>query len=146
MNIEIDGWVTIGTILGAIRAGHKTEHLAISIGGISRKSLLRALKNAGYKYSNAAPKGWHYFGEGAEPTDKSIFDYVGQSNKSVNSDNTNVTIVSPTVHPQFAREEVEDLVAMLQEWRMKKQANQIGNKELESIYYRIKQLPQGDKT
>ena len=61
-----------------VRAGNKAEHIAKVIDGISQKPLLRALKEAGYGYSNKAPKGWHFVGEGAEPTEKSIFDYGTQ--------------------------------------------------------------------
>lgn len=154
MNLEIDERATIGSILEAIRSGNKAEHVAKAINGISQKPLLRALKDAGYMYSNKIPKGWHYVGEGEQPLNKSIFDYVKQgntkvkssspkviqSNTPVNSSNTEFTSVSPIVHPQFTRDEVEDLVAMLQEWRMSKAV------EHRAVYERIKQLPQGDKT
>ena len=71
---------------------------------------------------------------------------VIQSNTDVNSGNIEFTSISPIVHPQFTRDEVEDLVAMLQEWRMNKAAAQIGIQEPKTVYERIKALPQGDKT
>lgn len=162
MNFEIDEKASIGSIMNAIRAGNKAEHIAKEINGISQKPFLNALKMAGYAYSNKAPKGWHYIGEGVEPLEKSIFEYVKRSNTKVNdsppkviSDNTEVnssppevtpgnkevTYVSPVVHPQFTRDEVSDLMTMLQEWRMGKVT---GNPQ--SLHDRIKGLPQGNKT
>lgn len=179
MNFQIDERATIGSILKAIRAGNKAEHIAKAIDGISQKPLLRALKEAGYAYSNKAPQGWHYVGEGDEPTGKSIFDYVNSSssnvkrtsskvnkpsqtihadftlsnaevassNIEVKSSNTDITEVSPVIHPQFTRDEIADLVEMLQEWRMKKAAEQLGaTQESKQVHERIKALPQGDKT
>lgn len=55
-------------------------------------------------------------------------------------------MVSPIVHPQFTRDEVTDLMDMLQEWRMSKQAEHMGIKEPKAVHERIKELPQGDKT
>lgn len=171
MNFQIDERATIGSILKAIRAGNKAEHIAKAIDGISQKPLLRALKEAGYTYSNKAPQGWHYVGEGDEPTEKSIFDYVNSSSSSVKrtskvnkpsqaihtdftlsnaevaSSNIEVIPNSPVIHPQFTRDEIADLAEMLHEWRLKKAAEQLGApEELKQVHERIKALPQGDKT
>ncbi len=179
MNFQIDERATIGSILNAIRAGNKAEHIAKAIDGISQKPFLKALKDAGYEYSNKAPKGWHYMGEGAEPIERSIFDYVNSSssnvkrtsskvnkpsqaihtdftlgnaevassNIEVKNSNTDITEVSPVIHPQFTRDEIADLVEMLQEWRMKKAAEQLGaTQESKQVHERIKALPQGNKT
>lgn len=161
MNFQIDDKATIGSILEALKVeGVKTGDVAKAIDGISEKPLRNALKQAGYVFRNSAPKGWHYLGEGEQPLAKSIFDYVKQSNTKVkgsspeviqsnvpvNSSNTEVTTVSPIVHPQFTRDEVTDLMDMLQEWRMNKQAEQMGIKEPKAVHERIKELPQGDKT
>lgn len=161
MNFQIDDKATIGSILDALKVeGVKTGDVAKAIEGISEKPLRSALKQAGYEFQNKAPKGWHYIGEGEQPVAKSIFDYVKQSNTGVkgsspkkmkssvpvNPSNTDVTLISPIVHPQFTRDEVEDLVAMLQEWRMNKQAEQLGIKEPKAVHERIKELPQGNKT
>ena len=62
------------------------------------------------------------------------------------SGNIEFTAISPIVHPQFTRDEVEDLVAMLQEWRMNKATAQIGIQEPKTVHERIKTLPKGDKT
>lgn len=158
----IDEKVTIGSILNAIREGNKAEHVARAIDGISQKPFLAALKDAGYAYSNKAPKGWHYMGEGEEPLDKSIFDYVKSSshkvtqgnkhvkqsnievkdsNMSVNKGNEEVNSVSLVVHPQFTQDEISDIVEMLHEWRSKKLVQ-----ESTQVHERIKTLAKGDKT
>lgn len=169
MRMIIDEKVTIGSIMDALKAGNKAEHIAKAIDGISQKPFLKALKDAGYVYSNKAPKGWHYVGEGEEPLDKSIFDYVKssspkviqsnthvkssspeviQSNTDVNSSsheviqgNMDVNSSSPVVHPQFTRNELNDLMEMLHEWRSKRETAQ----EFSTIHERIKALPKGDK-
>lgn len=161
MNFNIDEIATIGSILDALKVeGVKTGDVAKAIDGISEKPLRNALKQAGYEFQNKAPKGWHYVSEGEQPLNKSIFDYVKQSNTKVKdsspkviksntqmkSSNTEITAVSPIVHPQFTRDEVEDLVAMLQEWRMNKTAEQLGVQEPKGLHERIKQLPIGGKT
>ena len=161
MNFIIDGKATIGSILDALRVeGVKTGDVAKVIEGISEKPLRNALKQAGYEFQNKVPKGWRYIGEGEQPLNKSIFDYVKkgntkvkdnspkviQSNTEVNRSIIGVTEVSPIVHPPFTRDEVEDLVAMLQEWRMNKAAEQLGIKEPKAVHERIKALPQGNKT
>jgi hypothetical protein len=56
--------------------GEKVATIAKRIEGISEKKLANALRGAGYTFSNQAPKGWHYAGDGEEPLEKSIFDYV----------------------------------------------------------------------
>jgi len=105
MNFVIDERATIGSILDAIRKGNKAEHIAKTIDGISQKPLLKALKDAGYEYSQKAPKGWHYIGEGIEPTEKSIFDYVNSSLSNVKRNSPrgeqHVKRSSPTVHTEF---------------------------------------------
>jgi len=155
MRMMIDEMATIGSILNAIREGNKAEHIAKAIDGISQKPFLKALKDAGYVYSNKAPKGWYYVGEGEEPLDKSIFDYVKssspkviQGNTDVNSSspeviqsNTDVNSSSPVVHPQFTHNELKDLMEMLHEWRSRRGTVQ----EFSSIHERIKVLPKGDK-
>ena len=123
------------------------------------------MKEAGYVYSNKAPKGWYYRGEGVEPINISIFDYVKPSSSNVKRDsskvnkssqivhkdfglgNTDVIQNSPVVHPQFTQNEVSMIMEMLYEWQQKKVAKQ--NEEIEAsdqIYERIKQLPKGGKT
>lgn len=155
MNFQIDNAATIGSILKALRTeGVKTGDVAKMIEGISEKPLRAALKEAGYVFSNKAPKGWRYAGEDVEPLETSIFDYVNRSNPKVNSSNilvtrsnTATTDISPIIHPQFTRDEVVDLMDMLQEWRMKNVMAQAEESEVPTqVHERIKSLPQGDKT
>lgn len=160
MNFRIDENVTIGSVLAALKIeGVKTGDVAKAIAGISEKPLRSALKNAGYSFSNQVPRGWRYVGEGEEPVDTSIFDYVKRGNtkvkssspkvihseSEVNTSNPDITEISPIIHPQFTRDEVEDLVAMLQEWRMNK-VEQVNVKQPRAVHERIKELPQGKKT
>lgn len=152
----IDEKVTIGSIMDALKAGNKAEHIAKAIDGISQKPFLKALKDAGYVYSNKAPKGWYYVGEGEEPLDKSIFDYVKSSSPKVIRSNTYVKSISPeviqgnmdvnssspVVHPQFTRNELNDLMEMLHEWRSRRETVQ----DTTQVHERIKALAKGDKT
>lgn len=165
----VDERATIGSILNAIREGNKAEHIAKAIDGISQKPFLKALKDAGYAYSNKAPKGWHYIGEGEEPLEKSIFDYVKSSSPKVIRSNTHVKSISPeviqsntgvnrsshevmqgnmdvnssspVVHRQFTRNELNDLMEMLHEWRSRRETVQ----DPTQVHERIKALPKGNK-
>lgn len=126
---------------------------------------MRALKDAGYVYSNKAPKGWNYVGEGAEPTEKSIFDYVNSSSSKVNkpsqeihtqftlsnaevaSSNIEVVPNSPAIHSQFTLDEISILTEIIHEWKQKKVAEQSEEiQEPKQVHERIKALPPGDKT
>lgn len=156
MRMMIDEKVTIGSIMSALKEGNKAEEIAKTIDGISQKPLLKALKDAGYVYSNKAPKGWYYVGEGEEPLDKSIFEYVKSSSPKVIRSNTHVksssreviqgnmdvNSSSPVFHPQFTRTELNDLMEMLHEWRSRKETVQ----EHTQVHERIKALAKGDKT
>ncbi|EPA8332491.1 hypothetical protein ACQ69O_005085 [Escherichia coli] len=162
MNFQIDEKATLNSILTALRAGNKAEHIAKAIDGISQKPFLKALKMAGYEYSNKVPKGWHYIGEDPEPLDKSIFDYVNfnstkvnissptihpevtQSNTDMNRSNNEITSHSPVIHPQFTQNEVSMLMEILYEWQGKEQSEQI--KVPTQVHERIKALPQNEKT
>jgi hypothetical protein len=163
----IDERATIGSILKALSEGFKTAEIAKQIAGISEKPLRNALKEAGYEFRNFGQKGWFFVGEGEEPLDKSIFDYVKRSSltkkqsspkvhKDVTSsnkypipssikfteDNTSITPSSPTVHQQFTQDEIRMIREMLKSWQ---QSAPIQQTE-QSLYERIKQLPQGNKT
>lgn len=164
--LQIDEKATLNSILTALRAGNTAEHIAKEIDGISQKPFLKALKMAGYEYSNKVPKGWHYTGEDPEPLDKSIFDYVNfnstkvnssspiihqeitQSNTDVNSSNQDITSQSPVIHPQFTQNEVSMLMEMLYEWQQQKKITEPSEeiKVPQQVHERIKGLPQSDKT
>lgn len=157
----IDEQATIRSILEALKK-NKAEAVAKEIDGISQKPFLAALKTAGYKYSTKAPVGWYYVGEGVEPLDKSIFDFhlkrgsspkknsspkvhkpVSSSNIEVTRSNTPVTNNSHAIHQQFTQDEVRMIKEMLKQWN---EAAPTIVEVGESLYERIKQLPQGDKT
>jgi len=148
--MRIDEQASIKSILEALAEGNKAEAIAKELEGISQKPFLNALREAGYNYSNKAPKGWHYVGEGAEPLDKSIFDYVKRRSspkkstspvihKGFTQSNNEVTVNSSMIHPLFTDDEVSMIKEMLKSW---KEAVPVG----ESVYDRIKHLPQGVKT
>lgn len=155
--MSIDEKASIKSILKAMAEGNKAEAIAKELEGISQKPFLNALKEAGYKYSNKVPKGWHYVGEGAEPLDKSIFDYVKRSsspkksnspvihkeftpsNTDIIPSNNEVTVNSPMIHQQFTGDEVSMIKEMLESW---KEAVPVD----ESVHDRIKHLPKGNKT
>lgn len=153
----IDEKATIGSILNAIKEGNKADQVAKAIEGISQKPFLKALKDAGYAYNNKAPRGWHYIGEGEEPLDKSIFDYVNPSSprvmkgsegvkssspNEVIKGNANVKASSPKIHPQFTLDEFSEIMEMLQEWKLKRGTVQ----ETTQVHERIKRLGKGSKT
>lgn len=155
--MSIDEKASIKSILKAMAEGNKAEAIAKELEGISQKPFLNALKEAGYKYNNKAPKGWHYVGEGAEPLDKSIFDYVKRSsspkksnspvihkeftpsNTDIIPSNNEVKVNSPMVHQQFTGDEVSMIKEMLKSW-------QEAVPVVESVHDRIKHLPQAEKT
>lgn len=166
MIFQIDEKATLNSILTALKAGNKAEHIAKAIDGISQKPFLKALKMAGYEYRNKVPKGWHYNGENPEPLDKSIFDYVNfnspkvnssspvihheviQDNTAVNSSNNETTPHSQIIHPQFTQNEVSMLMEMLYEWQQQKKIPEPSEKIKvpQQVHERIKELPQSDKT
>jgi hypothetical protein len=125
----IDERTTIGSILKALSEGFRTTDIAKRISGISEKTLRQALKAAGYEFRNYGQKGWFFVGEGEEPLDKSIFDYVKRS--------------SPAVHQQFTQDEVKMIREMIKSWQQIAPTIQASE---QSLHDRIKQLPKGDKT
>jgi hypothetical protein len=50
---------------------------------MGEKRLKKALNQAGYTYSNKAPKGWSFSGEGTGPLDHNIFNYVNSDSPEV---------------------------------------------------------------
>lgn len=81
--------------------------------------------------------------KGNTEVNKTSHDVI-QGNTEMNKNNTEV---SPVIHPQFTRNEIADIVEMLQEWRMKKKAEQLGfEQEPTQVHERIKLLPQEEKT
>lgn len=171
MSFKIDDAATLGSILNALKMeGVKTGDIAKVIDGISEKPLRRALKEAGYVFQNKAPKGWIYIGEGEEPLNHSVFDYVKRNSPAVHTqfthsntevtstiegeqvftqDHTRITkgetnVNSPVIHPQFTQDETRMILEMLQEWKQQKQLEITSNNN-EPVHERIKVLSGGDK-
>ncbi|MEM1506339.1 hypothetical protein RG959_23450 [Domibacillus sp. 8LH] len=137
--MTIDEKATIGSILEAIRNGIPAVDIAKNIKNISQKPLLAALKNAGYEYSNRAPKGWNYVGEGPEPLDKSIFEFRAYDDSSSKKSS------SQADHKQFTQDEIHIIREMLKDWQEKKEEKTpqgVG----QPLHERIKDLPNNGKT
>jgi hypothetical protein len=64
------------------KPGENTRTVAKRMEGIGEKRLVSLLKQAGYEFSNNAPRGWHYTNEGEEPLDKDIFNVKSGSPSS----------------------------------------------------------------
>jgi hypothetical protein len=153
----IDEQASIKSILKAMAEGNKAEEIAKQIEGTSQKPFLNALKAAGYKYSNKAPKGWYYAAGGVEPLNKSIFDFHMKQSSTPKKRNSHVVhdeftssdtniipsnselTVSSSVHVQFTNDEVSMIKEMLSSWQEAVPA-------VESVHDRIKHLSQGNKT
>lgn len=162
---------TIKSILAVLKTeGVKTGDVAKVIDGISEKPFRAALKAAGYEFSNRSPKGWHYVGEGEEPLNKSIFDYVQQGNLNVKRKSLKVhnnmmkgelevtaseidmpkgelavESTSSVVPMQFTSDEVNMILEMLQEWRKSKEDMNVLEAK-SSVHERVKRIPKGEKT
>jgi len=153
--MSVDQKASIRSILEVLaQEGVKTGDVAKQIPGISEKPFRNALKEAGYEFRNSGQKGWFFIGEGEEPLDKSIFDYVKssspkvhtpftQSNKEFTGSNKEFMHHSPAVHEQFTQNEIHMIKKMLKSWQEVTPTTQT-NKQ--NLYNRIKQLPQNDKT
>ncbi|WP_317188273.1 hypothetical protein [Escherichia coli] len=64
----------IGDVLKAL-VTTKSAVLAKEI-GIGEKKLRDTLKSLGYEYRNSGDKGWHFVGEGDQPLERDIQDFV----------------------------------------------------------------------
>ncbi|WP_028394040.1 hypothetical protein [Bacillus cihuensis] len=149
--MSVDQKASIRSILDVLaQEGVKTGDVAKQIPGISEKPFRNALKEAGYEFRNTGKKGWFFIGEGEEPLDKSIFDYVKSSSPKVHTpftrsnqkfaeSNKEFTNHSPIVHEQFTQDEIHMIKEMLKSW-------QEVTPTTPSLYDRVKQLPQSDKT
>lgn len=140
--------IMIRDILERLSNGEKTSEIAKSIDGIGETKFRTALKEAGYLYKQTGKKGWYFQGEGQEPLDHNIFDYVNnrspkvissnikeeKSNKAVNGSNTKVK----QSNIGFTEEEIQEIRLMLEERR--------NNQTLSPLHERIKQIEQDEKT
>ena len=156
-----DEKLTIQYILERLKNGEKTSVIAKNIDGISEKRLRQALKDAGYFFKNTGDKGWHFEGNGEEPKDKNIFDYVKktspqktQSNTNVNKSNMNANTSNPKVNTSnmnanisnlsFTQEEIAELKSIIKERKTRElKPNKTSNQPL---YERIKEIKPNKKT
>jgi hypothetical protein len=135
--MSVDQKASIQSILEVLaQEGVKTGDVAKQIPGISEKPFRNALKEAGYEFRNSGQKGWFFIGEGEEPLDKSIFDYVKPSSLKVHTSFTQS-------NKEFTQDEIHMIKEMLKSWQEITPTTQT-NKQ--GLYDRIKQLPQSDKT
>lgn len=86
------------------KPGEKVSLLAKRIDGVSEKKLGKSIRDAGYSFDNRT-KVWSYTGEGEEPLDRSIFDYVNrsaqrQNTKSISNTQVGNVDVQPIAHEQ----------------------------------------------
>lgn len=163
-----DEKLTIQSILERLKNGEKTSVIAKNIDGISEKRLRQALKDAGYFFKNTGDKGWHFEGNGEEPKDKNIFDYVkktspqktqsntnvNKSNTNMNKSNTNTKESNPKVNKSnmnvntsnlsFTQEEIAELKSIIKERKTRElKPNKTPNQPL---YERIKEIKPNKKT
>ncbi len=143
--MKIDETVTLRSILNALKDSNVSD-VAKQIDGISKDPLGNALNAAGYKYRSTTPRGWAFVGDGDEPLDKSIFDFVKpkSSTKKPHSQPVTkaVTTDSHVIHRQFTEDEVLAIKEMLKSWQESAPAIEIEP----TLHERIKQLPQDNKT
>jgi hypothetical protein len=153
--MNVDQKASIRSILEVLaQEGVKTGDVAKQLPGISEKPFRNALKEAGYEFRNSGQKGWFFIGEGEEPLDKSIFDYVKnsspkvhtpftQSNMKFTESNKEFTNNSSIVHEEFTQDEIHMIKEMLKSWQEVALTTQTNE---QSLYDRVKQFPQSDKT
>ena len=143
--MEINEAATVRSILSALRDSNLSD-VAKQIDGISKDPLARALNAAGYKYSNATPRGWTFVGDADEPLDKSIFDFVKPKSSAKKSHSQLITKVvttdSRTIHGQFTEDEILAIKEMLKSWQESAPAVEMEP----TLHERIKQLPREEMT
>mgnify|MGYP005627115141 CR=1 FL=1 len=153
--MSVDQKASIRSILDVLaQEGVKTADVAKQLPGISEKRFRNALKEAGYEFRNSGQKGWFFIGEDEEPLDKSILDYVKPSSSSkkessptvhppFTESNKDFTPNLPDIHEQFTQDEIHMIKEMLKSWQ---EVATITQTNEQSLYDRMKQLPQSEKT
>lgn len=107
------------------------DGIAKGMEGMGKRRLRDAIKRAGYQYQNSGKKGWYFVGEGEEPLDKSIFDFVSSHSNSpimkqvrkevsqaVKESASSVSFADVT---DFTQEEVKVLKEMASEYMKEKE-------------------------
>lgn len=108
----------IGDVLKAL-VTTKSAVLAKEI-GIGEKKLRDTLRSLGYEYRNSGDKGWHFVGEGDQPLERDIQDFVNVRKTRVQrTGNVQRTIDVSTedeVHNALTPHEISTLRDMINEW------------------------------
>lgn len=124
--------------------GVNVSSLAKELSGISEKKLRSALTKCGYEYRNSGKKGWVFIGEGEEPLNDSIYNYVEQNNTAKPSQK-NVskkvfTLPSHEVTQQLTDSEIIGIRKLLLQRHEENKDN-----ALVDVYKKILDVPEGDK-
>ncbi|MFS0639231.1 hypothetical protein AB1K84_25490 [Mesobacillus foraminis] len=150
----------IGEVLDALATpGNTVARVAKEQAGIGEKRLRTVLNTAGYEFRNKGQKGWFYIGEGQEPLENDLSDYITVSNTTVQSTapTSNKRIYSrsdlaknhkgnqvndPFGELQFTKEELTTLKEMIQEYIHEKR-NQTSR---DRLHIRIMKLQKEERT
>lgn len=154
----------VGEVLELLSKSENTvASIAKSIEGIGEKKLREAIRKAGYEFRNKGEKGWHFIGEGDQPFDKSIFDFVTvssvkrldvksshENSHNVNNKENNMNEIvkqgsQKTSHDgelNFTQEEMNAIKEMVQEY-MKEKEHQT---KRDILHKRIMMIEKGEKT
>lgn len=152
----------IGEVLDALATpGNTVAKVAKEQAGIGEKRLRTVLNTAGYEFRNKGQKGWFYIGEGQEPLEKDLSDYITVSNTTAQStapiNNKRQVIysrsdlakndkgdqVNDTLgQSQFTKEELTTLKEMIQEYIQEKR-NQTSR---DRLHIRIMKLKKEERT
>lgn len=108
----------IGDVLKAL-VTTKSAVLAKEI-GIGEKKLRDTLRSLGYEYRNSGDKGWHFVGEGDQPLERDIQDFVNvRKTRAQRKGNVQRTIDVSTedeIHNALTPREVSALRDIINEW------------------------------
>lgn len=114
----------IGDVLKAL-VTTKSAVLAKEI-GIGEKKLRDTLRSLGYEYRNSGDKGWHFVGEGDQPLERDIQDFVNvrktREQRKVNVQRTIDVSTKDEMHNALTPREVSTLRDMINEWETIKDA------------------------
>ncbi|MEH7539761.1 hypothetical protein CN939_28410 [Bacillus thuringiensis] len=108
----------IGDVLKAL-VTTKSAVLAKEI-GIGEKKLRDTLRSVGYEYRNSGDKGWHFVGEGDQPLERDIQDFINVRKTRVqrkgNVQRTVKVSTEDEIYNALTPHEVSALRDMINEW------------------------------
>lgn len=154
----------VGEIIELLSKPENTiASIAKSIDGVGEKKLRDAIREAGYEFRNKGEKGWHFIGEGEQPIDKSVFEFIPSSSvkrsSTISSHNNSHNVNSKRnrvkedvkqdsqfdshgSESNFTKEEMEALKEMLSEYMREKEHQT----KRDILHKRIMMLEKGEKT